>query len=685
MFFLSRASDKIKNDHRYLFVWEVRNMSNQLKAFVGHSFTDNDSAVVDKFLKFFTTITKMNIGFSWDHAEEAEAKELAEKVKVLIEDKNLFIGICTIKEAVIDPTKLTKAIFDKKMIKTEKAAFFSKTSDWIIQEIGLAIGLNMDLILLLENGVREPGGLQGNIEYIPFDREAPEKSFNKILEMIKSILPKAKPSFADQTESRAVPEEKDAVEEKQTEDTIELNADSSFSEFRYELFMKVLRGDEEGIKKIKECISSSNLGQEQKKIEDWTAFEEYYRILHGKGGDFIRFEALAKKYPENVHIQKFLALAYKKYDDHYKAAILFKSAAEKSKKSKDIELSLYGNAAISFAKDNRNQEMNLMILKMKSLAIEVENSENELIETIREIAEITNDNDLYFGVIEQLLKINPGDNTSRFNLAYRYSNNSQDELALFHYLKIPHRERDPYSWNNLGVAYQLHNINNNSVKAFKQADQMGNSLAMSNLAKKLITAGFLEEAEEICNRAFKVKDYHKNVLDDVSRIKAIPEQEEKEEKTILEKIKPLSDFYREYGCASLRDNPGNLEGQWRGPLCDLEVKISDDSFTAAGNYELSSAIALNFFSPFTTDSASKKKRYHVKYEGLVFGQTIKGFFIELVDEEPRSIPSATLLGSSETDNKTEVLMILSDSLEVIRVYEKGKNKDFKFYSLKRID
>jgi len=115
------------------------------------------------------------------------------------------------------------------MIKAEKAAFFSKTSDWIIQEIGLAVGLNMDLILLLENGVREPGGLQGNIEYIPFNREAPEKSFNKILEMIKSILPKAKTSFADQTESRAVPEEKDAVKENQTEDRIELNADSNFS------------------------------------------------------------------------------------------------------------------------------------------------------------------------------------------------------------------------------------------------------------------------------------------------------------------------------------------------------------------------------------------------------------------------------------------------------------------------
>lgn len=656
-------------------------MSNQLKAFVGHSFTDNDSVVVDKFLKFFITVAKMNIGFSWEHAEEAEAKELAEKVKSLIEDKNLFIGICTNKEAVIDPTKLTEAIFSRRMIKAEKAAFFSKTSDWIIQEIGLAIGHNMDLILLLENGVREPGGLQGNIEYIPFDREAPEKSFSKILEMIKSTLPKAKPSFVDQTESGPVPEENDKAEENHSADRIELNADSGFEEFRIELFMRVLRGDEEGIKKIKECILSSNLGPEQKKIEEWTAFEEYYRILHGKGGDFIRFEALAKKHPENVNVQKFLALAYKKYDDHSKAAIIFKRAAEISK-DKNIELSLYGKAAISFAKDHQNQEMNLMISKMKALTTEVEDSENELIETLREIAEITSDKDLYFGVTEQLLKINPGDNASRFNLAYQYSNNDQDELSFFHYLKIPHIERNQYSWNNLGVAYELCKMNNNSVKAYKQAEQMGNTLAMSNMAKQLIYTGFLEEAEEICNRAFKIKDYHKNVLADVSRIKAIPEEEEKKEKAILERVKPLSEFYREYGCASLRDNPGDLKGQWHSPLCGLTVMIRDNSFTATGTYE-SDGIVLNYLRLAATGFTPKKKRYNVKYEGLVFGRTIKGFFIESVDEEPHLVPPATLLGSSETDNKVEVLMILSDPLEEIRVYEKGKSKDFKFYSLKR--
>ena len=66
-----------------------------LKAFVGHSFTTDDEIVVNTFLKYLSQIQEMNIGFSWEHAEAAEPKELAEKVLTLMQDKNLFIGICT--------------------------------------------------------------------------------------------------------------------------------------------------------------------------------------------------------------------------------------------------------------------------------------------------------------------------------------------------------------------------------------------------------------------------------------------------------------------------------------------------------------------------------------------------------------------------------------------------------------
>ena len=161
-----------------------------IKAFVGHSFTEDDSEVVRKFLVFFDRVRDMDIGFSWDHAEAAEPKVLMQKVREKMEGKSLFIGICTAKERVIDTEKLSSVFWDKKSLKGKREAFSNKTSDWIIQEIGFAVGRGMDIILIHESDLRDPGGLQGDLEYIFFYREAPEKSFTKILEMLRALRPK---------------------------------------------------------------------------------------------------------------------------------------------------------------------------------------------------------------------------------------------------------------------------------------------------------------------------------------------------------------------------------------------------------------------------------------------------------------------------------------------------------------
>ena len=90
---------------------------------------------------------------------------LADKVMSLLHDKTLFIAICTQKEYVIDPDAITEALLGGRFKKVSKTAFYWKTSDWIIQEIGLAKGKGLDLILLIERGLRDPGGLQGDVEY----------------------------------------------------------------------------------------------------------------------------------------------------------------------------------------------------------------------------------------------------------------------------------------------------------------------------------------------------------------------------------------------------------------------------------------------------------------------------------------------------------------------------------------
>jgi len=66
-----------------------------LRAFVGHSFSDHDKALGASFLAYFGSLSKLYPTFSWDHAEEAEPLPLSTKVLNKITDKNVFIGICT--------------------------------------------------------------------------------------------------------------------------------------------------------------------------------------------------------------------------------------------------------------------------------------------------------------------------------------------------------------------------------------------------------------------------------------------------------------------------------------------------------------------------------------------------------------------------------------------------------------
>ena len=143
----------------------------QLKAFVGYSFAKEDEAVVKEIHKLLDSIAKVMPDFSWDHAEAAEPKELSVKVREKMEGKNLFIGICTAREQVVraaEPGALfTRWFLPKTQLAVEKSSIEIKTTDWVIQEIGYALGRgDMDLILLLEDGVtRRPGGLQGDLEH----------------------------------------------------------------------------------------------------------------------------------------------------------------------------------------------------------------------------------------------------------------------------------------------------------------------------------------------------------------------------------------------------------------------------------------------------------------------------------------------------------------------------------------
>lgn len=661
---------------------------NVVRAFVGHSFTEDDEKLNNTFLKYLDQIKEMQIGFTWDHAKAAEPKELAEKVMSLVRDKNLFIGICTKKERVIFPNKLERCWIRRKIIGSHEREFLWKTSDWILQEIGLAVGREMDLILLVEEGLRTLGGLQGNIEYIEFNRNFPERSFGKILEMIRSLIPRSVGIPVPELET-AIP--KNSVKEQKKEE-----AEKWWSEpkpewdsliFRFALRMSIKTGNSEAEKRITSAFMQSPEGCTSEGVASWTAFDQYTRLSIGKDGSLSKLEQLEKDKPEVSDVQFYLGCAYEIYKEYDKAGQAYIQAGLCSP---DIQKRLknFGEAAKTYCRGGLKLKTEEVVEKMRKELVTSGIGEETFIETLLEIARIKDDTDVFYGLSERLLDLKPGDAETRFNLAYRYSQGSQEKLSLFHYLRIPEGERGSGAWNNLGVQYERLDIVGCSINSYRKAEQAGSTISMSNIANRFIKVGFLEEAEEICTRAITIKEYHNNVNHSMAKIKDMPEEESKKEAKILKEVTPYSDFYKAYGKALCKDNPVDCVGIWEGPKCQLSLKIQDGYLQAEGIYEVSQnnnlgGLGINMSYSVEEQPKTSDKRI-VKYVGTLSGYSIKG----LISDEPQnnklSSKAGILLNAIIKRTERQILMVFCDSLNEIKIYDKDAPETERLYSLRKI-
>ncbi|MBN2129255.1 MAG: tetratricopeptide repeat protein [Sedimentisphaerales bacterium] len=137
----------------------------QRTAFVGHSFSESDVEVVDFFKSLLAELCVRCLS-----GEEAQAKSVSEKVKQRIKEAELFVGILTRR--------------DKMEGKDEWS-----TSPWVVEEKAHAQAIGKKLILLKEVGVSQIGGLQGDYEYVEFDRSCLHKAAIRLIQTIWSLNP----------------------------------------------------------------------------------------------------------------------------------------------------------------------------------------------------------------------------------------------------------------------------------------------------------------------------------------------------------------------------------------------------------------------------------------------------------------------------------------------------------------
>jgi len=297
-------------------------------AFVGHSFLPDDEQVINKFARLFDSMSRVKREFSWDHALAAQPVSISEKVLNLTSDKNVFIAICTRRERVTKAPGKRWPLLDRVVFRADD--FQWKTSDWIIQETGLARGLRLSSIIFLEKDVRPPSGLLSDLEYISFDRANPEACAGQFMDMVAALVPQETTKVAVQSEAPTSPP---PVEPKSEPPADEVktwsNPQPGWTNRRYEdaLFIALVKKDAEAEEKIFTAYAHSDIAKEPGALTAWDSYRELLRIQYGTDGSVTNLKKLVEKAPDNSRVHANLGEAYEHFNHFSDAAAAFEQAA----------------------------------------------------------------------------------------------------------------------------------------------------------------------------------------------------------------------------------------------------------------------------------------------------------------------------------------------------------------------
>lgn len=633
-----------------------------IKAFVGHSFTEQDEGVVRSFLKFFDQLEGLLEGFEWTHAKNAEPKELADKVLETIDGCNTLIAICTRKELAVSEEALKPALLNKGHVKTDRNKLLWKTSDWVIQEIGLAVGRGFSIIILLEDGCRKPGGIQGDVEYIPFSREAPEKAQGQLLEMVKALSPPAT-STTSKADSKS---ENSPTDDKKSFEEPEAKPDASWDieDFDSQYFWAIIQKNAGRCDEINNAFLNSVYAKDDESKIVWHANIEKYKIICGQGGKISVIRECLDQYPENPDIIASLAAVLSSLDQVSEAAQLYVRAANNERSTPKAAEHL-GSAAYFYAKSGNESEVEVVLDRIKGFA--VDRQESRIARSLKSVGEVADDTHLAIEAMEAIARIDPDDHENRFSLAYAHSQIGNSDLALHHYSIIPSDERSSITWNNLGVAYQNLSVPGRAISAYKKAASEGETLAMSNLAYRYMNAGFFDEASVELRRAMSGNDPHKNVGEAYAQLDDLPTDETKSVKEIEAKAAKKLEFYRDLSIAILEPTPQSLQTDWTGPKGPVSLKLTGNDFSATWEYQVEGNTLSGFL-------ASKPRRYRIELKGKMVGRRAYG---KLKEDRLDNAPS--ILG--DVDNNRTFAVLFSEDLQSARVVENLEKRHPSFYEL----
>ncbi len=625
-----------------------------MKAFIGCSFDEHNNQLITKIVEFIESLD-INCG----DAKSAKNKTVEEKITELIEGCEIFVGIFTCDKPICKEEKKTKVY-----CKPRSEATIFTTSNWVIQESGFALGRNKKLILLKENGVCELPKLQGNLEYIPFDRNHLENSFLKISQMISDIKTKASGGVTEKSsEGLSKPEEIKSEEQKeQPKEEIKDKKEKLLDKIYF-----VLWGDKD-YKKAWEIFDKEAEAALDEDDRIWLR-ALILRVSHSLGDEsaFEKLEKFAQEKKDKPRVIKQLAYRYKEIGEFKRAREKFLLAAEKydinDTDKRDGLVEAYIQAAWCWAHDG---DINEAISELKRLLSDphLQESRAEIFEAMARISKDKNNIEDFTVYAEASLDNNPVNTQLRFDLAYAYNNNNNEKLALLHYKKLTDTTKHSIGLNNLGVSYRRLELKGKSIRSYFKAAEEKETLSMGNLAHTYVDAGFVDDAQNLIDKATKLSNegfrVNPRVGDAQHKIKTLLEEEEKKEEGILLEARKESQYRVKYSnalCSEVKIKKNQIDGEWQTARGILKL-IFDESLSAfEANIQL-----------------EEGKQNYLK--GSINGMSGKYSI-------PSSSSDVTTLLTGYTQNEATGYIVINDSCDCLEIMEKTKDGNTKFEQWKK--
>ena len=645
-----------------------------MKAFVGHSFNNKDAEVVRKIIKHIESLD-----IKWETGEKPQYSGVAEKVKNKIIHNEIFIGIFTC---------------DKKILlengQSNKEGLYT-TSNWVIQESGFAIAKNKKLIFLVEEGIYKFPELQGDQEYIKFNRKSLDRAFTELNHMINSMKEKITIGISSGIEE-SLENTKEPELELPKEKIQKLNQE---------------KGQEkkaEGLKKMFDAIIKKEDYKEAQKIyneelkkylegderEMWWAFVLRFSIKLGDPEAFSKLQVLVNENKNNFGVVKQLALAYKEMREYRKAKNIFSETRKlldtTEEKDKEKIIDCYEQESLYLVLDNEYEES----IKLLSDLLYEDNFKEykaKILAVLANLAKTKEDIERFFIYAEGLLNIDPTNTELRFDLAYRYSKKGDNEMSLLHYKKLTNTTKSPMGLNNLGVQYDILKLPAKSIDSYLESSKNKNTLAMANIAGRYLNEGFIKDAKREIKRAYDLSreniEAHGNIGYAKNRMEEILEKEEKKEKEILIKAERERKFRVKYSEAFYCDidlAKEKIDGTWLTAWGDVTITFDKDrnSFKGFGKSKIKPdefLLVLLKNKDFTINRSIKIQGNIIKLSGKY----------EIVIEEIDEYEGGKFYGEKKS-YKVNGYMVIHKEINEIEVMEKRNDEDFKIYSWnKKID